>query len=264
MSRDRRRERGATVWLTGRRDATHADGPSDRPRDHTETAAIAAHAIAVHSQPGTTVCDPNCGNGSVVVEAVRLRRHAVGIAADPDAWRAARAALNAAKAHGAPGDGTVLDRQPDRWTWTGLGPVDLILTVIGPVADGDGVDGPRADRLSTRIGGYRDLAGPRTLLVVIATYQLDGGLDLASRIVAAGRAAGWRPVQRVVALTAAFHTPPSDTWPPAPDRAWPAHRDVIIFGDDAQAGHPRPPRPFPSRPAPAADSPVGPAIRVAV
>jgi hypothetical protein len=83
-------------------------------------------------QPRDTVCDPDCGAGTVVAEAVRARRHAIGITGDPHVWEAPRAALTAAKARGAPGDGMILDELPDRRSWTGLGPIDLVLTAIGP------------------------------------------------------------------------------------------------------------------------------------
>ncbi|EYT89645.1 hypothetical protein ThrDRAFT_04740, partial [Frankia casuarinae] len=250
-----RRGRAATVWPTGLLALAGQDGAGDGPRggaaaDMAVPAAVAAHAIALYSWPGDTVCDPDCADGAVLVEAVLARRHAVGIAADRRAWQTARHALTAAKARGAPGDGTILDRLPDGWSWTGLGPVDLLLTALGPPADSAGPHGLRGDRLATRLAGYRDLARPAGRLVVVAAYHVADGLDLASRIVAAGRKAGWQPVQRAVALTAVPYTRALDA-APATGRAWPAHHDVLLFRSRGQpARPPRPPELPPSSPAP--------------
>jgi len=44
---------------------------------------IAAHAIAALTEPGELVLDPLCGTGTTLVEALHLRRAAVGIDIDP-------------------------------------------------------------------------------------------------------------------------------------------------------------------------------------
>ena len=253
-----RRAWPATVWPTGQLADASQDGTGDGvTADRAVSPVVAAHAIAVYSRPGDTVCDPHCTDGTVVAEAVQARRHAIGIATDPHAWQTARATLTAAKARGAPGDGMILDRPPERWSWTGLGPVDLLLTALGPSADPSGVEGPQGDGLSIRLAGYRDLARPAGRLVVVAAHHVAGGLDLASRIIAAGREAGWRPVQRAVALTATTHTGAVAAHPPASDRAWPAHHDVIIFeGGSERAPQPRPPGRSPSHPTSVADPPI--------
>jgi hypothetical protein len=254
----RRRARAATVWPTGLlavagRDGADGDGwRGGAAADMAVPAAVAAHAIALYSRPGDTVCDPDCADGAVVVEAVRARRHAVGITTDPHSWQTARHALTVAKAEGAPGDGTILDRPPDGWSWAGLGPVDLLLTAIGPPTDPASPHGLTGDWLAARLAGYRDLSRPAGRLVVVTAYHVAGGLDLASRIVAAGRTAGWQPVQRAVALTAIPYTRALDATP-AIGRAWPAHHDVLLF----RSGGPpdrlaRPPDLPPSSPAPAA------------
>ena len=251
------RRRPTTVWPTGRRGTAGQDGASDGPRpgadpDPTGFAPAVAHAIALYSRPGHTIYDPHCTDGTVVAEAVRARRHAVGIAPNPYAWQTARAALTAAKAQGASGDGTILDRPPDHWSGTGLGPVDLLLTTFRPPTDPSGSDGPGSDQLRVRLATYRDLSRAGGRLVVVAGYHVEGGLDLASRIIAAGRQAGWRPVQRAVALTAVPHVRELDATP-ADGRAWPAHHDVIIFRrGDEPARPPHPPDLPPSSPAPPA------------
>jgi len=213
-----------------------------------------ALALAVYSQPGDLVCDPDCGSGAVVVAAVRAGRHAVGVAPNPDRWQGARAALTAAKAAGAPGDGTILDRLPDRESWTGPGPADLLLTTIGPSTDPADPSGLLDARLRTRLTGYRDLVRPAGRLVVIADYHIDDGLDLASRIAVAGQRAGWRSVDRLVALT----LPASRTLGPRPaaGRARPAHVELLVFRHGAPAGPP-PPQ---ADPAPACALAVPPAL----
>jgi hypothetical protein len=243
------------VWLTGGHAVTAQNPPVHSPRDGAEgilAARIAAYALALFSRPGDTVCDPDCADPTVVVEAVRARRHAVGIATDTHAWQTARAALTTAKTHGAPGDGMILDRPPDRWSWTGLGPLDLLLTTIGPPADPAGPHSPRGDRLATRLAGYRDLPldRPAGRLVVVAAHHVEGGLDLASRILAAGREAGWQPVQRFAALTTAPDTRQRGA---APGRAWPVHHDVLLFRSGRQPTFPpRPPGRPPSHAVPPA------------
>ncbi len=70
--------------------------------------AIARTAINDYSQPGDYVLDPMCGIGTTLVEAVHLRRDAIGIEYEP-AWAdLARANLDHARANGATGKGEVI------------------------------------------------------------------------------------------------------------------------------------------------------------
>ena len=237
--------RWATVWPTGRHPLTtpQADGPTAvAPHgEATVSAAVAAHAIAVYSRPGDTVCDPDCGPGTVITEAVHARRHAIGITPDPGRWETARAALTLAKARGAHGDGMILDRLPDSESWTGLGPIDLVLTAIGP-PDPTEPAGPTRDWLRDRLAAYLELPRPGAPLVVLAAYHLDGEMDLASQVTAAGRDVGLRPVQRAVALTAVPHLRDLGVHrPTGPARAFPVHQDVIVFR--VEGGHVHQPRP---------------------
>ncbi|MEX5637357.1 SAM-dependent methyltransferase [Parafrankia sp. FMc2] len=236
-----------TVWPTGRHSIAtgQASGPPPPPEGAAVSPAVAAHAITVYSRPGDTICDPDCEPGAVVTEAVHARRHAVGIATDPGRWEAARAALTRAKARGARGDGMILDRLPDRESWAGLGPVDLVLTAIGPPDPAD----PAGNRLRERLAIYRDLLRPGGHLVVIAAYHIAGGMDLASQVAAAGRDTGWRPVQRAVALTAVPNTRDLGIdRPTSRARAYPVHQDIIVFRPDGRRAHdPRPLDPPPAR-----------------
>jgi modification methylase len=70
--------------------------------------AIAARAIATYSRPGDLVCDPMCGIGSTLVEAVHLGRDALGVEYEP-AWAdLAVANLAYARGQGATGHGEVV------------------------------------------------------------------------------------------------------------------------------------------------------------
>jgi len=256
--------RWATVWPTGRHGITppQADGPTAGAQHGgaAVSAAVAAHAIAVYSRLGDTVCDPDCGPGTVVAEAVHARRHAIGITTD-DRWEAARTALTLAKARGARGDGMILDRLPDSESWTGLGPVDLVLTAIAP-PDPFEPAGPTSDWLRERLAVYRELPRPGGHLVLIAAYCVEGGVDLASQITAAGRDVGLRPVQRAVALTAVPYLRELGLHRPTrPARAYPVHQDVIVFrAEGRQARHLHPPdRPSPA-PHTAPSAPHRPAV----
>jgi modification methylase len=70
------------VWVTGRRSraaqlrdyvpGTDADGELVLP-------AVAACAVARYSRGEAVVVDPDCGAGTVLVEALRAGRHTVGI-----------------------------------------------------------------------------------------------------------------------------------------------------------------------------------------
>lgn len=57
----------------------------------------AAHAIAAFSRPGDWVLDPMCGIGTVMVEAIRLGRSAIGVDCEPDWVAAATANLHLAR-----------------------------------------------------------------------------------------------------------------------------------------------------------------------
>jgi modification methylase len=70
--------------------------------------AIAARAIATYSRPGDLVCDPMCGIGSTLVEAVHLGRDALGVEYE-SAWAdLAVANLAYARGQGATGHGEVV------------------------------------------------------------------------------------------------------------------------------------------------------------
>ncbi|ORT47121.1 hypothetical protein KBI5_21490 [Frankia sp. KB5] len=240
-----------TVWPAGGHSAADQTDVGRRltnTESSTETCAVlpavAAHAIAVYSQPGDTICDPDCGPGTAVVEAIHAHRHAIGIAHHQHDWQTARAAVTAAKVRGATADGMILDAPPDPWSWTGLGPIDLVLTLIRPIGDSHGTSGAIPDWMRARLSAYADLPRPGGHVVVVTPYHLAGGVDLATTVAAAGREIGLRPVQRAVALTSTPSSPLTGHRRTTRDSIQQTHQDVIIF---VAAGRGRLPGP-PARP----------------
>ncbi|HVQ91553.1 MAG TPA: hypothetical protein VMU51_11000, partial [Mycobacteriales bacterium] len=177
--------------------------------------AVAAHALRAFTRAGYTVLDPDCGAGTVLVEAVRAGCHAVGVTGRRW-WPTARANLSAAKLAGATADGMVLDRRPDRTRpadRTGAPPdrpaglagltgrVDLVLTAARlrwqPA-------GPALDALADLLDRSALLLRPGGHTVVVAGPTRRAGrlLDLPGLLTQAARRAGLVPVDRCVALTA--------------------------------------------------------------
>ncbi|WP_049575317.1 hypothetical protein [Streptomyces sp. SBT349] len=204
------------VWPTAR--PRHVDEHGYVPatgRDHGRIRpAVAAFVIAAYTRPGSTVLDPDCGAGTVVVEAVRAGRHAVGLTSGRGWWTIARANLTAARREltdrGVPGDGTILDQG----TLPGqLGTVDLLLTswrhskpapgrpAASPLPGGEATGG---DRLAALLNLCRPLLAPDGYVVVVARPRRRDGymLDGPGQITAAARAARLVPHARCVAMVA--------------------------------------------------------------
>ncbi|MEU0924518.1 DNA methyltransferase [Streptomyces malaysiensis] len=182
--------------------------------------AIAAYAIAAYTRPGGTVVDPDCGAGTVLVEALRAGRHAIGITGHHP-WRLiARANVTAAKRDGAGSEGTVLDTPPDAGAMrrAGLaGRSDLLLTTWRPpprshahraneLEGGTGTnaeEGAATDRLHALLARCQPLLRPGSHVIVVAPrHRTSRGalLDLPEHVVRAGRTVGLLPVERCVAL----------------------------------------------------------------
>ncbi len=199
--------------------------------------AIAAHAIASYTEPGDLVFDPLAGIGTTLVEAVHQGRDALGVEyesrwADIADANLARAHTRGAAGHGAVirGDATLLSALLP----TALhGQVALVVTSppYGPTVHGlvrpgaDGVakfDNSYNDGTDKNNLAYRDLPGlvdgftdilrgcaallrPGGIVVVTARpWRKHGDLvDLPSAVIAAGTAAGLRPIERCIALLSA-------------------------------------------------------------
>lgn len=63
--------------------------------------ALARHAIDAYSEPGDLVIDPMCGIGTTLVEAIHIRREAIGVELEPRWANLARANIQHAHDHGA-------------------------------------------------------------------------------------------------------------------------------------------------------------------
>lgn len=206
-----------SVWPTGQRDpAAQRRDSGCVPGTETDTdqlpPAVAARAIATYTHPGELVLDPDCGAGTVLVEALRAGRHALGLTARHRWWTLARANITAAKRDGAWRDGSVLDARPKVLATiraAGLvGRVGLVLTALR-TPTGDDPTGPDRDPafddLAATMGYCEPLLRSGGHLVVVARPRRhpDRSLaDLTTRLIAAGASAGLVPVERCVALTA--------------------------------------------------------------
>ncbi|MFK0111803.1 DNA methyltransferase [Streptomyces sp. NPDC091217] len=179
--------------------------------------AIAAHAITAYTRPGDTVVDPDCGAGTVLVEALRLNRGAVGLTGHRRWWPVARANVTAAKHDGATPDGMVLDHPPAAAAArlaALVGHVGLVLFSLRPAPAGHQripaeTDGGRAPydavaRLREALNAFRPLVRPGGHIIVTVRPQRHRGhlLDLTGQAHRAAHAAGLVPVERCVALLA--------------------------------------------------------------
>lgn len=199
-----------SVWATGHRDPDtdliergyHIDTAVDTTRI---PPAIAEYAINAYSPPGGTVLDPDCGAGSVVVEALRAGRHAIGLATTRSGRNLARANVNAARASGAATDAMVLVLSRRAHTLptaraAGLtGHVDLVLTTLRPASDADNA----VAAARTLFAEIRPLLRPGGHLVTVvdpSVWPKGWGGQLGA-LLAAGSATGLVPVERCVALT---------------------------------------------------------------
>ncbi|MGC4755601.1 TRM11 family SAM-dependent methyltransferase [Micromonospora trifolii] len=232
---------GLSVWATAQ-----STGPVQRrgryvPESVKHPArmlpAIAAHAIAVYTQPGDLVLDPMCGIGTTLVEAVHAGRDAFGIEYEPQWSNIADANIRHAHDQGASGRASVIRGDATRLMSLVpkalTGQVALVVTsppygptVHGLVRPGEhGVvkyddrynDGEDKGNLAYRdLTGLTDgfaeiLRGCATLLrpggAVVVTarpWRKRGELvDLPSAVIAAGLRAGLVPTERCVALLAA-------------------------------------------------------------
>jgi hypothetical protein len=210
--------RTASVWPTGQHDlhAQLAEGgyvTGTADDDGAMPPALAAHAIAAYTRPGAVVLDPDCGAGTVLVEALRAGRHAIGLTTG-HRWRMlARANLAAVRRGGAVGDGMVRRRRvatPHMAYVAGLGArVDLLLTTVRPRLSErtDPVDAAAAvAHIRALLADCRPLLRPSAYVALTVRPGRGHGelVDLPSRLFAAGADLGLVPIERCVALSAAI------------------------------------------------------------
>jgi modification methylase len=206
-----------SVWRTGQRDLveqlSHGGYAHGTDMDtHGVLPAVAAHAITTYSRPGDLVLDPDCGSGTVLVEALRSDRRALGLTAVERMWTLARANVSAVKAAGAWRDGAVLHAHPTALVTTlaaGLaGQVELVLTTFRTPTSKRGPSGMRADRghnLAATLQHVAPIVRPGGHVVVVARPSRHPDCtadDVISVVIAAGTSSGLVPADRCVALTA--------------------------------------------------------------
>lgn len=200
-----------SVWSTGKRDPlaqlrTAGYVPGTETDTERVPPAVAAHAIATYTHPGDLVLDPDCGTGTVLTEALRAGRHALGLTTNNRWWSIARANVTAAKSAGAWHDGSVLDARPTVLAAAraaGLtGRVGLVLIALRTAADRPDHDSVELAR-TLRCCEPLLRAGGHVVVVARPHRHSDGSLaDLTTQLIEAGTAAGLTPVDRCVALTA--------------------------------------------------------------
>lgn len=200
-----------SVWSTGQHGRTEQlRGRGYTPGTQTDTdlipPAIVAHAITTYTRPGDLVVDPDCGAGTVLVEALRAGRHALGLT-NSRWWTIARANITAAKKAGAWRDGSVLDAPPEMLATVhaaGLvGRVGLLLTTLRTAPD-ERASGPVViDELAATLAYSEPLVRAAGHVVVVVRPRRHGALvDLTTKLIAAAMSAGLVPVERCIALTA--------------------------------------------------------------
>lgn len=230
-----------SVWATGQ-DSPRAQRRGYTPESVAHPAkmlpAIARHAIAAYTQPGALVFDPMCGIGTTLIEAVRAGRDAMGVEYEPR-WAELARENFATVTRRDPAGSVYLGDARDLSACvpaTYAGAVDLVVTsppygasLHGQVSavPGQGVAksgdsyGPKQhdrgnlahqslDELGDGLGqiftGCRRLLKPGGVVAVTARpFRLHGVLvDFPGVVVAAAIRAGLAPLERCVALMAAW------------------------------------------------------------
>jgi hypothetical protein len=205
---------------------------SDTVRDADRVpVGLANAAIVAYSRPGDTVADPDSGAGTVLVEALRAGRHAVGLA--ERRWRPiAQGNIKAAKRSGAWPDAALL-RGGRRGIGGGAGAVsarmaglpgrvDLVVTALRYPRPrwGSPLDPMAAlDRATIRLAGALTgcvpwLGRSGRVIVAAAPFRDRDGmlLDTLGAVLTAARTAGLVPVARCVAVTGAVRDERVVTW----------------------------------------------------
>ncbi|MBV9141438.1 MAG: DNA methylase [Pseudonocardiales bacterium] len=252
-----------SVWPTGEHDETtqlHTHGYLRATTTDAERIppAVAAYTISSYSRSADTVLDPDCGAGTVLVEALRAGRHAVGLTTSDRWWSIARANLTTTKRAGAWPDASVLDAHPCMLTTAraaGLtGRIGLVLTTLRhpqPNSDHHGrtephphETDPALPRLAQTLTACVPLLRPGAHVIITIRRRRRHGVlqDLPSAVLAAGHTAGLIPLHRCIALTAPLRGTRlalrAVTWRQArahvPAGSVPVslvtHHDVLIFG----------------------------------
>lgn len=242
-----------SVWLTGDRSLADQlrDGsylPDTAADPDLIPPAVVAHAVGRYTDPGDLVVDPDCGSGTVLVEALRAGRHAVGRTDHVGHWRTARANITAAKYRGACADGSALHATPRCLASVraaGLrGRVDLLMTAVRLRGQVDAEVDASLVGLEGLLRACVPLLAPTAAVIIVVRPHRHGGarVDVTRRVVDAGASAGLTAVDRCVALTGALRPGHVITRASLAQRRraaqaravgtpimLPAHLDIVIF-----------------------------------
>ena len=194
-----------SVWATGQSSprAQLRQGPYVSATAHDTDRvppAVARLAIGHLSAPGDTVLDPDCGAGTIPVEALRAGRHAIAISDTRRWWSVARTNISATRRTGTHTDALLLDGTPRRAAGQlgGVaGTVDLLLTSLRPTP----ARGP-VEALSQTLGHCLPLMRPGAHAVVVLRPAHDerGFTDPLDATVGAGQDAGLVLIDHCIAL----------------------------------------------------------------
>ncbi|SFK53323.1 hypothetical protein SAMN05421835_12396 [Amycolatopsis sacchari] len=180
------------------------------------TPAVARWIIATYTRAGDTVLDPQPGAGVALCEALRARRHAVGIRPGYRWQTTCEANLTLARRAGANSNHTLLDHPGDTRVAELPAAVDLVLTSLRhtPAAD----PSRAVSRLQGALTPVANWVWPGGHVVITCRpwRQRDELVDLAGRIEQVAQACGLVPVDQCVALT-------------KPLRTAATHLDVLVF-----------------------------------
>jgi hypothetical protein len=169
---------------------------------------LAARAILAYTDPGDLIVDPDCGIGTVLVEAIQQGRRAIGI--NPNLQQAALATANIshARQQGAPGRAGVIEGNPDqvprligkaaailnpagdrtRVRRHPAGSAQLLLTLASP------------EPTSAQLGTWASVVAPGGFLLLVHTQTGAASAQRLGAIVAAAEQAGLQYWQHVIAL----------------------------------------------------------------
>jgi modification methylase len=197
--------------------------------------AVARLAIDHLTASGYTVLDPDCGAGTVLIEALCAGRNAIGVTDDRRWWPVARANITATRRTGSTTDALLLDGTLRRATGqlTGAtGTVDLLLTSLRPSS----ALGP-TDALRRTLGHCLPLLRPgaHTAVVLRATYDERSYTDSLDEAAAAGQDAGLLLIDHCIALAGQLSgdrlipPPVNHLRSPAAGTVGASFHDVLIF-----------------------------------
>jgi hypothetical protein len=190
---------------------------------------LAARAILAYTDPGDLVVDPDCGVGTVLVEAIQQGRRAIGLTANPAKAALASANVSHARAQGAPGRAAVLEAEPDQLQRA----LAKAIAILNPTNDRQAkhrvarhpagstqllLTVAPTNSTAERLNGWTGVLAPGGFLLLVHRHTGAAPARRLSTTVAAAEQAGLQYWQHVIALRTSRAEP--DTL---------LHTDVLCF-----------------------------------